>query len=73
MSMSSIKMHSTTGPALEAASPMLSNQLKMEHQAEILAMQNKMKLNEDNSSHERDKLLAKIKELKSEIVTLKNT
>ena len=36
-------------------------------------MQNKMKLNEDNSSHERDKLLAKIKELKSEIVTLKNT
>ena len=38
MSTSSIKFHSTTGPALEAASPMLSNQLKMEHQAEILAL-----------------------------------
>jgi hypothetical protein len=38
MSTSSIKFHSTTGPALEAASPMLSNQLKMEHQAEILGL-----------------------------------
>lgn len=31
ISTSSIKFISTTGPALEAASPMLSNQLKMEH------------------------------------------
>lgn len=45
----------------------------MEHQAEILALQNKLNLNEENAVHDREKLLAKIKELQQEVATLKNT